>query len=136
MTGWSYGGYLTAYALTHAPGVFRSGIAGAPPADWHYYDTAYTERYMGTPQREPAAYHRTSVLPATGALRSSLLILQGTSDDNVHLMNSISLLQAFIKSGKTVEYFVYPGQRHGVRSIAMRRDIGRRMLEWWERTLK
>ncbi|HEY1975852.1 MAG TPA: DPP IV N-terminal domain-containing protein [Candidatus Baltobacteraceae bacterium] len=135
ITGWSYGGYLTAFALTHAPGVFKSGIAGAPPADWHYYDTAYTERYMGMPNQQRAAYRTTSVLPAAAQLRSTLLILQGTSDDNVHLMNSISLLQAFISKGKTVEYFAYPGSRHGVRSVAGRRDIGRRMLAWWERTL-
>lgn len=61
--GWSYGGYLTAFTLTHAPGVFRSGIAGAPVVDWRYYDSAYTERYLGTPQQNPRAYARTSGPP-------------------------------------------------------------------------
>jgi dipeptidyl-peptidase-4 len=133
--GWSYGGYLTAFTVTHAPGVFRSAIAGAPPADWHYYDSAYTERYMGMPQRQHAAYDRTSVLPAASNLRSSLLILQGTSDDNVHVMNSLSLVQAFIQRGKSIEYFAYPAQRHGFRGNAVLRDRARRMLDWWERTL-
>ncbi len=133
--GWSYGGYLTSFTLTHAPGVFRSGIAGAPPADWHFYDTAYTERYMGEPQHNARAYRETSVLPAAGRLDSQLLILQGSSDDNVHLMNSISLLEAFIKAGKRVEYFLYPGARHGVAGIAAQRDLYTRMLLWWERTL-
>jgi dipeptidyl-peptidase-4 len=136
ISGWSYGGYLTAFAMTHAPRVFRSGIAGAPPADWRYYDTAYTERYMGLPSQQAAAYRATSVLPAAGRLRGSLLILQGTSDDNVHLMNSLALLNAFMQAGKHVDYFVYPGERHGPHTIAHRRDIYTRMLLWWERTLK
>jgi dipeptidyl-peptidase 4 len=135
LDGWSYGVYLTAFTLTHAPGIFRSGIAGAPPADWRYYDTAYTERYMGTPQENAAAYERTSVLPAARRLDSKLLILQGSSDDNVHLMNSIALLQAFIAAGKQVEYFLYPGARHGPTGLPANRDLLTRMLEWWERTL-
>lgn len=135
ITGWSYGGYLTAFTMTHAPNVFRSGIAGAPPADWRFYDTAYTERYMGIPSRQRSAYRATSALPAAGRLTGSLLILQGTSDDNVHLMNSLSLLDAFMRAGKHVDYFVYPGERHGPQKIAHRRDIYERMLRWWTRTL-
>lgn len=134
--GWSYGGYLTSFTLTHAPDAFASGIAGAPPADWRFYDSAYTERYMGMPQENAAAYNRTSVLPAAGKLKAHLLILQGTSDDNVHLMNSISLINAFINAGKVVDYYVYPGARHGPTKIAQRRDIDSRMLRWWEATLK
>jgi dipeptidyl-peptidase-4 len=136
ISGWSYGGYLTAYTMTHAPGIFRSGIAGAPPADWRYYDTAYTERYMSEPRQAPAAYRATSVLPAARKLQGSLLLLQGTSDDNVHLMNSLSLLDAFMRAGKMVNYFVYPGERHGPRKIAHRRDIDTRMLDWWTKTLQ
>jgi dipeptidyl-peptidase 4 len=135
LAGWSYGGYLTAFTLTHAPDAFASGVAGAPPADWHFYDSAYTERYMGMPQTNAAAYTRTSVLPAVGNLKARLLILQGTSDDNVHLMNSISLVNAFTNAGKLVDYYVYPGARHGPTKIAQRRDIDARMLAWWEETL-
>lgn len=134
--GWSYGGYLTAFTLTHAPGVFRTGIAGAPPADWRYYDSAYTERYMGMPQRQKAAYERTSVLPAAAGLQSRLLLIQGSSDDNVHLMNSIAILRAMIAAGKQVDYFVYPGARHGVAGVAAQRHLDAKMLDWWERTLK
>ena len=134
--GWSYGGYLTSFTLTHAPDAFASGISGAPPADWRFYDSAYTERYMGMPQTNAAAYNRTSVLPAADKLKAHLLILQGTSDDNVHLMNSISLVNAFTNAGKLVGYYVYPGARHGPTKIAQRRDIDARMLRWWEATLK
>lgn len=136
LEGWSYGGYLTAYTLTHAPGVFRSGIAGAPPVDWRYYDSAYTERYMGTPQRDAAAYDRAAVLPAAAGLASRLLIIQGSADDNVHVMNSISLLDAFIKAGKQVDYFLFPDARHGPTGTAARRYLDAKMLDWWERTLR
>lgn len=136
ISGWSYGGYLTAFAMTHAQGAFHSGIAGAPPADWHFYDTAYTERYMGLPSRNAAAYKKTSVLPAAKNLRGRLLILQGTSDDNVHLMNSLSLLEAFMRVGKHVDYFAYPGARHGPSALVQRRDLYSRMLDWWNDTLK
>lgn len=134
--GWSYGGYLTAYTLTHAPDAFQSGIAGAPPADWRFYDSGYTERYMGLPQKNAQAYKDTSVLPAAGKLKARLLLLQGTSDDNVHLMNSISLIEAFMSAGKHVDYYVYPGARHGPTGIPANRDRLQRMLDWWEATLK
>jgi len=135
LEGWSYGGYLTAYTLTHAPGVFHSGIAGAPPADWRYYDSAYTERYMGTPKHDAAAYTRASVLPAASKLKARLLIMQGSADDNVHVMNSIALLQAFIRRGKQVDYFLFPDARHGPTGIPARRYLDAKMLDWWERTL-
>jgi dipeptidyl-peptidase-4 len=134
--GWSYGGYLTAFTLTHAPQLFASGIAGAPPVDWRFYDTAYTERYMGKPQQHRADYDRTAVLPAARALRAHLLVLQGSSDDNVHLMNSMTLLSAFVRAGKQVDYFVFPGARHGPRGAANTRYLYTKMLDWWQRTLQ
>jgi dipeptidyl-peptidase-4 len=91
---------------------------------------------MSEPRQAPAAYRATSVLPAARKLQGSLLMLQGTSDDNVHLMNSLSLLDAFMRAGKMVDYFVYPGERHGPRKIAHRRDIDTRMLDWWTKTLQ
>jgi dipeptidyl-peptidase-4 len=133
--GWSYGGYLTAFTLTHAPDAFKSGISGAPPVDWRFYDTAYTERYMGMPQKNAAAYERTAVLPAAGRLKAKLLVLQGTADDNVHFMNSITLLNALTNAGKQVSYYAYPGSRHFPRKIVQQQDVYERMLEWWEATL-
>jgi dipeptidyl-peptidase-4 len=133
--GWSFGGYLTAFTLTHAPGVFRSGIAGAPVVDWRLYDSAYTERYLGTPQQNADAYARASALNRAGDLRSRLLVIQGSADDNVHLTNSVSLLDALIAKGRMVDYMLYPNAQHGPRRIDQRRDLDRRMLEWWDRTL-
>ncbi len=133
--GWSYGGYLTAFTLTHAPSLFHSGISGAPPVDWRFYDSAYTERYMGLPKQHPSEYDRTAVLPAARKLEAHLLVLQGSSDDNVHLANSIALLNACIRAGKQVDYFVFPGARHGPRGTANLRYLYTKMLDWWQRTL-
>jgi dipeptidyl-peptidase-4 len=75
------------------------------------------------------------VLPAAKALRAHLLVLQGSSDDNVHLMNSMTLLSAFVRAGKQVDYFVFPGARHGPRGAANTRYLYTKMLDWWQRTL-
>ncbi len=88
--GWSYGGYMTLYALTHAPDVFKCGSAGAPVTDWKFYDSIYTERYMRTPSENPAGYKSSSPLEAAANLKAKLLIIHGTSDDNVHLQNTIN----------------------------------------------
>jgi dipeptidyl-peptidase-4 len=134
--GWSYGGYLTAFTVTHAPGVFHSAIAGAPPTDWRFYDSAYTERYMGLPKADPAAYDRAAVLPAAGRLASQLLIIQGGADDNVHLMNSQTFVAALMQAGKPVDYFVVPGMRHGPSGPALARAVDQHILAWWLRTLR
>jgi hypothetical protein len=104
--GWSYGGYETTFAVTHAPTVWKTGVAVAPVTDWASYDSIYTERYMGTPQAFPAAYAASSSVAAAGRLRAHLLISHGTSDDNVHLANSIALLQACVLAGKQVDFMV------------------------------
>ena len=113
--GWSYGGYMTSYALTHSSR-FKIGIAGAPVTDWRLYDTIYTERYMGTPQGNPEGYDKSSVLKAAGNLRGKLLLLHGTIDDNVHLQNTMQLIHELQKADKQFELMLFPGSRHGVRS--------------------
>lgn len=112
--GWSFGGYMTSYALTHSRS-FKVGIAGAPVTDWRLYDSVYTERYMGTPQSNPQGYKRSSALEAAGQLHGKLLIIHGVVDDNVHLQNTIQFVDALQKAGKQFELMVYPGSRHGVR---------------------
>jgi len=129
--GWSFGGYETAYALTHSD-LFKAGAAVAPVTDWHYYDTIYTERYMGKPQDDLAAYDASSVLPAAAKLHGDLLISHGTSDDNVHMANTISLMQAFIEADRTnVDFMVYPRRTHSIAGIAQRRHLYGHMLQWW-----
>ncbi|HYO63341.1 MAG TPA: S9 family peptidase [Pyrinomonadaceae bacterium] len=111
--GWSYGGYMTAYALTHSKS-FRIGIAGAPVTDWSLYDTVYTERYMKTPQNNPEGYRRSSVLAAAKDLSGKLLLIHGTVDDNVHLQNSVKFIYELQRAGKQFQFMVYPKSRHGV----------------------
>jgi dipeptidyl-peptidase-4 len=133
--GGSFGGYATTYAMTHAADIWKTGIAVAPVTDWIYYDTIYTERYMGRPLQNPQAYLESSVIAAAGAFQGRLLISQGTSDDNVHLANSISLLQALLLKGKQVDFMVYPRKAHGITGIAQRRHLFTHMLEYWQEHL-
>jgi dipeptidyl-peptidase-4 len=111
--GWSYGGYMTSYALTHSKS-FKLGIAGAPVTDWRNYDTIYTERYMGLPSNNPDGYKSSSVLSAAANLHGRLLLLHGTTDDNVHLTNTIQFAHALQKAGKQFDLMLYPKSRHGV----------------------
>ncbi len=129
--GWSFGGYETAYALTHSD-LFKAGASVAPVTDWHFYDTIYTERYMGRPQDDLASYNASSVLPAAANLHGDLLVSHGTSDDNVHMANTISLMQAFIDADRTnVDFMVYPRRTHSIAGIAQRRHLYSHMLQWW-----
>ena len=128
ITGWSYGGSMTAYALTNSDR-FALGIAGAGVYDWRMYDTIYTERYMNTPQANPEGYRRSSVLASAGGLRGHLLLQHGTMDDNVHLQNTIQLLWALQEAGQTdFELMLYPENRHGLRGESQRLEKRRR--EW------
>ncbi len=131
MSGHSYGGYLTAYALTHSK-LFAAGIAGAPVTDWRNYDSIYTERYMNTPQENPKGYDASSVVKAAKNLHGRLLILHGVMDDNVHLQNSLQLMQALEQADKDFEVMLYPTSRHGIGG----KHYQRLMVEFMKRTLK
>ncbi|HEV3092043.1 MAG TPA: DPP IV N-terminal domain-containing protein [Candidatus Cybelea sp.] len=129
--GWSFGGYETVYALTHSR-LFAAGAAVAPVTDWHFYDSIYTERYMGLPARESIAYKRSSTLDSAGHLAGPLLVQHGTSDDNVHLANTIALLQKFVLAHETrVQFYPYPRKTHGIRGLPQQRSVYARMLEFW-----
>ena len=113
LSGYSYGGFLTCYALTHSK-LFAAGVAGAPVTDWRNYDAIYTERYMDTPQNNPAGYAGSSVVAAAHQLSGKLLIAHGVMDDNVHVQNSLQFLGALQDANKFVETQFYPRARHGV----------------------
>jgi dipeptidyl aminopeptidase/acylaminoacyl peptidase len=113
ISGHSFGGFMTAYAMTHSE-LFAAGIAGAPVTDWHSYDTIYTERYMDTPQENPEGYRRTSVVAAAEQLHGRLLLLHGAIDDNVHFQNTLHLVHALQSADKQFELMVYPESRHGL----------------------
>jgi dipeptidyl-peptidase-4 len=113
MAGHSYGGYLTAYCMTHTD-VFAAGIAGAPVTDWRDYDSFYTERFMLTPQENPEGYDKSSVVKAAADLHGRLLILHGAIDDNVSLRNTMRLVHALQQADKDFEMMIYPSSRHGI----------------------
>ena len=131
ISGHSYGGFLTAYALTHSK-KFVAGIAGAPVTDWRNYDTIYTERYMSTPQDNPNGYRRSSVVDAAGDLHGRLLLIHGARDDNVHIANTLQFANALQQADKSFEMMVYPQNRHGIGGIhyqRLRLDFIRRSLD-------
>lgn len=127
--GWSYGGYMTAYALTHSQS-FRIGIVGAPVADWSLYDTVYTERYMGTPQSNPEGYKKSSPLKAAADLHGKMLLLHGAIDDNVHLQNSVKFIYELQKAGKQFQMMIYPKSRHGVRQPLLLKHLRTKMTRF------
>jgi dipeptidyl-peptidase-4 len=107
--GWSFGGYFTAMATIRRPDVFKAGAAGAPVVDFADYDTAYTERYLGTPQDDPAGYKASNVLTYAANLSRPLLIMHGLTDDNVYFENTVKLTQALIAAGKPYRLLLLPG---------------------------
>jgi len=111
--GWSYGGFMTSYALTHSQS-FKIGIAGGSVTDWRDYDSIYTERYMGTPQNNPEGYKKSSPLHAAKDLHGKLLLIHGAIDDNVHMQNTMQFVYELQKAGKQFDLMLYPKQRHGV----------------------
>jgi dipeptidyl-peptidase-4 len=133
--GWSYGGYMTLYALTHAPEVFRCGVAGAPVTDWKFYDSIYTERYMRTPLENPGGYKTSSPLAAAARLKAKLLIIHGTADDNVHMQNTMNFLDALVKADRPYELQIQPGQSHGFGGEAATRFVAEQLVDFFKRNL-
>lgn len=115
VVGWSYGGFMATSLMLRAPGVFKVGIAGAPVIDWKYYETIYTERYMATPEANPEGYQTANTREYVANLQGKFLMIQGTSDDIVMWQQSIEFLRAAINANVQLDYFVYPGHRHGIR---------------------
>ena len=111
--GWSYGGFMTSYALTHSQS-FKMGIAGGTLADQRDYDTIYTERYMQTPQHNPEGYRNSSPRFFAKDLHGKLLLIHGAMDDNVHVQNTIQFAYELQKAGKQFQLMLYPKSRHGV----------------------
>ena len=113
ITGFSYGGYLSCYALTYGADVFTHGMAGGSVVDWTLYDTHYTERYMGTPADNAEGYKTSSVLNYADKYKGMLQIAHGNIDDNVHLQNSIQFTSKLQDLKKDFEMMFYSGGRHG-----------------------
>jgi dipeptidyl-peptidase-4 len=114
IVGWSFGGYLSALAVLRRPDVFKAAVAGAPVVDWLDYDTHYTERYLGMPDTDAAAYKEGSLLTYAAGLSRPLLLVHGTADDNVYFRHTLKLSDALFRAGKDFELLPLPGLTHMV----------------------
>ncbi len=128
LEGWSYGGFMTAYSMTHCDR-YKLGLVGAPVTDWRLYDSIYTERYMGLPSENTEGYDATSVLKAAKDLHGKVLIFHGTLDDNVHPQNTTQFLDALQKAGLTANTVLLPGSTHSPNAP---QHINARMQAMWD----
>jgi dipeptidyl-peptidase 4 len=133
--GWSNGGSMTLYAMTHSER-FRAGVAVAPVTDQINYDTIYTERYMGQLNDDAAGYRQSDVSSAAANLEGALLIAQGTGDDNVHFQNSVQMINALITAGKQFELMIYPNKTHSIAGSDARDHLFHMIQDHFERRLK
>ncbi|MCB0686592.1 MAG: S9 family peptidase, partial [Saprospiraceae bacterium] len=134
ITGGSYGGYLTAMALTYGADYFTHGISLFPVTDWQLYDNVYTERYMDTPAENPDGYKFGSAIEQAYKLKGKLLIVHGMVDDNVHMQNTVQFISRLQDLGKDFELMMYPGERHGWGG-AKRSHLSRLINDFWMKNL-
>lgn len=131
ITGWSFGGYMSALAVLKRPDVFQAAVAGAPVCDWHDYDTHYTERYLGLPEENPQGYQESSLLTYARNLQRPLLIVHGTRDDNVYFVHALKLSDALFRAGKHHEVLPLAGQTHVVTDPQMRERLQERTMQFF-----
>jgi len=112
--GWSYGGYISSLAISKGADVFKMAIAVAPVTSWRFYDTVYTERYLRTPEENPKGYDENSPLNFAELLEGDYLLIHGTGDDNVHVQNSMRMIDALVDANKQFDYFTYPDRAHSI----------------------
>jgi len=134
--GHSYGGFMAALALLKAPDKFHVGVSASPVTDFRLYDSAYTERYLGLPKDNAAAYDATNLMKMAGNLRGKLLLVHALMDENVHFQNAASLIDAFVAANKQFDLLVFPGERHGYRSPLARRYAYERVVDYLVKNLE
>ena len=135
MMGWSYGGFMSLMALTEPKMGLAAALAGAPPTEWSLYDTAYTERYMSTPQANVDGYAASDVVNRLDNLTGRLLLMHGMADDNVIFENTTRVLNALQEKSIPFETMLYPGQRHGIRGNDRQLHQWRTYLDFLDRTI-
>ncbi|MBR3488018.1 MAG: DPP IV N-terminal domain-containing protein [Bacteroidales bacterium] len=133
--GWSFGGFMTITMKLAHPEIFKVGCAGGPVIDWKWYEVMYGERYMDTPQENPEGYAGNSLLNKAKDLQGRLLVIHGAEDNTVVWQNSIEFIDACIKAGKQVDYFIYPHHEHNVRGYD-RLHLYEKMFDYYETFLR
>jgi dipeptidyl-peptidase-4 len=112
--GWSYGGFMSSNCIFQGADVFKTAIAVAPVTSWRYYDSIYTERYMQTPQENASGYDNNSPINHVEKLKGNYLLIHGTADDNVHVQNTMKMVEALIQANKQFDWAIYPDKNHGI----------------------
>ena len=112
--GWSFGGFMSSNALFKGNDVFKMAIAVAPVTSWRFYDSIYTERYMTTPQENASGYDDNSPINHVDKLKGDFLLIHGSGDDNVHVQNTMRMVEALIQADKQFEWMIYPDKNHGI----------------------
>lgn len=133
--GWSYGGFNTLMSMSEGRAVFKAGVAVAPPTDWRYYDSVYTERYMRTPNENPNGYNDNPIHRAS-ELNGALLICHGTADDNVHPQNTFEYAEALVQADKDFKENYYTNRNHSIFGGNTRNHLLRQISEWFQLYLK
>lgn len=128
--GWSFGGYMSALAITKNADLFKMAISVAPVTNWRYYDSVYTERFLKTPQENPGGYDDNSPVQFAQQLKGKYLLVHGTGDDNVHFQNSIAWVDAMIKANKDYQTLYYPNRNHGIYGGNTRLHLYRQMTDF------
>ena len=134
--GWSYGGYMTLMELSSPDCRFKAGVAMAPVTDWRFYDSIYTERYMLTPQQNESGYNKASALEKTENVNARLLIMSGTSDDNVHFYNTLKYASKMNYEGKVFDMMALAGFEHSLRMGNARTQLYRKIVDFLDSRLK
>ena len=112
--GWSYGGFMSSNCILKGNDIFKMAIAVAPVTNWRFYDSVYTERYMQTPQENPNGYDDNSPINFVDKLKGKFLLIHGSADDNVHVQNSMQMMEALIQANKQFDSQIYPDKNHGI----------------------
>ena len=133
--GWSYGGFCTLMSMSEGRGVFKAGVAVAPPTNWRYYDSVYTERFMRTPQENPDGYAVNPIVRAS-QLHGALLVCHGLADDNVHPQNTFEYSEALVQANKDFRELIYTNRNHSIYGGNTRYHLLRQIAQFFERELK
>jgi len=112
--GWSYGGFMASNCILKGADVFKMAIAVAPVTNWRFYDSIYTERYLQTPQENASGYDDNSPINHVSKLKGNFLLIHGTADDNVHVQNSMQMIEALVQANKQFDWAIYPDKNHGI----------------------
>ncbi len=134
--GWSYGGFMATNAILKGNDVFSMAIAVAPVTSWRFYDSIYTERYMTTPQENPEGYDENSPINHVEKLKGNFLLVHGSGDDNVHVQNSMRLIEALVQENKQFDWAIYPDKNHGIYGGNTRLHLYTKMTEFIKEHLK